>query len=272
MQRFALATIAITAALITASGASAQDTAAPDDWILTRVADKDAVIATVQFSNGITLVSRCAGQAFDVLILGLPEARRGSISRPLTFLAGNETEEAPYVWSVGADPTTAFSRIPAITARSLAKGGKLQIIIPGDSGRPRTRYVMELGQSGSAVEETLTHCNRALVDPRDNELEGDGDGLPTGIVWTRPPRPTFPDSVQGRSPVYGYVAMSCLVTAQGRPDNCQIESEQPAGFFLGRSVVSSLRAARLGQTDEARAAGRPFGGSIILFTVNFELQ
>lgn len=270
--RSVLSALAFSAALSAFSGAAAQEAEPPEDWIVTRVPDKDAVVASVPFNNGITLASRCTGQTFDVLILGLPEARRGSISRSLTFLVGDETEEKPYVWSVGTDRTSAFSRVPAITARSLAKGGKLQIIIPGDGGAPRTRYVMDLGPSGSAVEETLTHCGRALIDPRDDELEGDGDGLPNGIMWTRPPRPTFPDSVQGRQPIHGYVAMTCLVTAQGKPENCQIESEQPPGFNLGRSVKNSLGGARLGQSEEARATGRRFEGAMILFTVNFELQ
>jgi hypothetical protein len=262
----------VTAALTRSTGASAQAALPPEDWVVTRLADKDAVIASVPFNNGITLVSRCAGQVFDVMIMGLPEARRGTVSRPLTFLVGDETDEKPYAWTVGSDRTSAFSRIPALIARSLAEGGKLQIIVPGERGAPRTRYVMDLGPSGAAVEETLTHCGRALVDPRDDQLEGDGDGLPNGIVWARTPRPEFPSAVQGRSPVNGYVGLTCLVAAEGRLDACEIESEQPVGYNLGRSVLRSLGAARLGQTDEARAAGRRFEGAMIVFTVNFRLQ
>lgn len=175
---------AITAAALSTApvSAMAQDAPAAEDWVMTRVPDRDAVIASVPFNNGITLVSRCAGQVFDVMVMGLPEARRGDISRQLTFLVGDETDEKPYAWTVGTDRTAAFSRVPALIARSLAEGGKLQIIVPGERGAPRTRYVMDLGPSGAAVEETLTHCGRPLVDPRDDELEGDGDGLPNGIV------------------------------------------------------------------------------------------
>lgn len=274
MQRAPLFLAAFVAAIVFApsTGALAQDAPPSEDWVLTRVADKDAVIASVPFNNGITLVSRCANQVFDVMIMGLPEARRGDISRQLTFLVGEETEEKPYAWSVGTDRSAAFSRLPAMIARSLAEGGKLQIIVPGGQGTPRTRYVMDLGPSGAAVEETLTHCGRPLVDPRDDDLEGDGDGLPNGINWIHPPRPTFPSEVQGRSPINGYVALTCLVTSEGRPGDCQIESEQPPGFNLGRSVMRSLDSSRLGQTDEARAAGRRFEGAMIVFTVNFRLE
>ena len=271
-MNFSRLALCILAAFSASTAAVSQEVEPPEDWVISRIPDKDAVIASVPFNNGITLVTRCTGQVFDVMILGLPEARRGANSRSLTFLVGDETEEKPYVWSIGTDRTSAFSRVPAITARNLAEGGKLQIIVPGEGGAPRTRYVMNLGPSGSAIEETLTHCGRALVDPRDDQLEGDGDGLPTGIMWTRPPRPEFPSSVQGRQPVHGYVAMTCLVTAEGRLANCEIESEQPPGYNLGRSVKNSLGGARLGQSDEARAAGRRFEGAMILFTVNFELR
>lgn len=149
----ALPALLTTALLATPFSAATQDASASEDWTLTRIADKDTVIASMPFSNGVTLVARCSNNVFDVLLLGLPEARRGELTRQLTLLIGDETDATAYAWTVGSERSVAFSRAPAITARSLAKGGKLQIIVPARGDTPRSRYVMELGPSGSAIEE-----------------------------------------------------------------------------------------------------------------------
>lgn len=275
MNRALLTLLTAASLLLCAQSAHAQELSTPtaeDDWQIIRLTDQNAVLATVPFNNGITLLARCYDSVFDVMLMGLPEARRGETSRQLTLLIDQETEEKPYVWTVGEDRTVAFSRVPAMIARELAKGGALQIIVPGERGAPRTRYVMDLGPSRSAIEETLTYCGRPLVDPRDHDATGDANGLPRGIVWTRPPRPTFPAAVLGRSPREGYVALSCAVTTEGRAADCQIESEQPPRFNLGRSVLRAVEDARLGLNDEARAAGQSLEGGTILFTVNFRMQ
>lgn len=243
-----------------------------EDWALTRLADQGTIGASVSFDSGISIIARCRNDVFDLIVGGLPEAPRGRLSRSLIVLGEGNTDERPFAWTVGRDRTVAFSRVPARFARILAKGGPLQIIVPGAAGQARTRYVLTLPPSGAAIEETLSQCGRPLVDPRDDRLEGEGDGMPNGIVWARPPRLEFPESVGGRSPTEGYVTISCVVGPGGRLAECQIESEHPAGFNLGRSALRALPNARLDQTPEARAAGRPFEGVLVLFSTNFILR
>ncbi|WAC59227.1 hypothetical protein [Brevundimonas sp. SL130] len=230
----------------------------------------------IDFTSGLTIAARCVDGVYDVLITGLPEAPSRALSRELGIQAGDQEEPFTSVWTVGTQRDTAFSRIPAVVARDLAKGGKLQVIVPATSKSPRTRYVMELNPSSTAIEQTLTACGRPMVDPREarsDEIEGNGqDGLPSSVSWQTLPRPTFPDSVNGRSPTEGYVVLSCVVDALGGLNECQTESEQPAGYNLGRSVERSLPRARIKLTDEAAATGTPLAGLMIRFSVIFKME
>lgn len=170
---------------------------------------------------------------------------------------------------MASDRTVAFSRVPAILARQLIPGGRLQIIVPGKEGGRRTRYVMNLRPSESALQQTLAHCGRPLEDPRDGLLIGDAKGLPGGITWTRMPLPDFPAATVHGSIEGGSVTLSCRVETGGRLTDCQVEDEFPVGHNLGLAVRRSLDAARVAQTEEARAAGAPFEGGLIVFTVLF---
>ena len=258
---------AVTAILFASTGFAAQaQEAAPNgqDWVLTHMPERKAVIALAEFDNGITLSSRCIDGVFEVIIQGLPEAR--GESRTLRIGVGGE---APYAsaWTVGANRSAAFSRVPARLARELAKGGKLEIAVAGQRGQPGVRYVMELAPSSSAVEQTLTACNRPLTDPRDLEAGDEAEsGLPDGISWDRAPQPTFPESVKGRSPTKGFVTLTCVTRATGRLEDCVIESEHPGGFNLGRSVRDSLSRAKVRSTDRNQPL---VDGLMIVFTVNF---
>jgi hypothetical protein len=247
--------------------------ATPQDWTLDVTPEQKAVIASVDFSNGVTVLARCMDGVYDVLIRGLPDANRGVMARELGIQMGDEAEPETSIWTVGQQRSAAFSRVPAIVARKLAEGGRLQIIVPATRETPKTRYVMELNPSSTAIEQTLTACGRPMVDlrmARSDDIEGNGqDGLPTAINWQTAPRPTFPAPVSGLTPLRGYAVLSCVATEDGRLDDCQIESEQPAGFNLARNVIRSLSRARVKLTEEEAASGRPLAGRVIIFSVNF---
>lgn len=247
---------------------------APLDWTVVRFTEEPTLIATVRFDNGIGLVARCMDGIFDVVINGLPPVSRRALTRQVGLQVGDEEVETTTVWTTGRDRTTAFSRIPARVARQLAKGGVLQIVVPPERGDgPRTRYVMDLDPSSTAIDRTLTACNRPLVDPRDDQALGDGrDGLPNQITWARQPRIDFPSPVGDRMALRGYVTLSCVVQPEGRLGDCQIESEHPPGYNLGKAVEAGMRTGRVRQGDEARAAGQRFEGELIIFTVVFTVS
>lgn len=245
------------------------------DWVLTRLPEAKTVVATISFTNGLHLVSRCQDGVYDLIVQGLPEVR--GVKRELAFQVGEGGESKTSVWSVGTSQSVAFSRIPAQVARDLAAGGELQIIVPPEQeGGRRTRYVMDIEPSSTAIEQTLNACGRPLVDPRMagvDEVDGNGqDGLPAFIQWRAAPRPSFPAPVGGRMPNQGYVVLTCLTKDDGSLSDCQTESEVPRGYNLGRAVERALPRARVALTDEAAASGADLAGRMISFSVNFELR
>ena len=277
MRSLLLLSAYLVAVATTTTPAFAQEiTPQSEDWTLTSAPERKAVLATIDFTSGLTIAARCVDNAYDVLITGLPEATRGSTSRELGIQAGDQEQPYTSVWTVGTQRSMAFSRLPAVVARDLAKGGKLQVIVPGNNGGPRTRYVMELDPSSTAIEQTLTACGRPMVDPRETraaEVDGNGqDGLPNTVQWQTMPRPTFPNPVRDRSPLEGYVVLSCVVTASGQLTECQPESEQPAGYDLWKAVERSLPRARLKLSDEASAARLTLADRMVRFSVNFKVE
>lgn len=269
-----LAVIVVSAAFVTAAPASAkaQESTAAENWITTRVREHDAVIAAAPFSNGITLMARCMDNVFGLVLTGLPEVAAPATSRSLILVVGDD-EERPYIWNIAAaERSAALSRVPAIIARQLAKGGRLQIIVPAEEGERRTRYVVDLPRSGAGIEEVLTRCGRPLVDPRDDLLQGDGAGMARGYVWRQMPRPEFPSPTVHGARSGGMATMSCQVLETGRVTDCEIEDEFPAGFGFGQAARRGVSNARIGQTEEAREAGRPFAGGRIIFTTTFMMS
>lgn len=270
---FRLAVAGLSAAILTTPAAPAlgQDAAAPQDWVVTRLREGNTLIASAPFDNGITIAARCSRDAFTLILTGLPEVDRSESDRTLILVVGEDGEERSDTWTVANDRTVAFSRVPAIITLRLIEGGPFHVIVPGEPGGPRTRFVMSLRPSESALQETLTHCGRPVDSPRDTALLGDGRGLPAGFTWTRAPLPDFPSATVHGSATGGSVTLTCRVGEGGRLSECIVEDEFPAGFNFGRAVLRSLGAARVGPSEEARATGAPFEGRLILFTVRFAM-
>lgn len=271
-----LRSVAVAAALLGSLSPSLAHARQDSDWVLTRAPEQKTVAAILQFSSGIFLMARCTDQVYDLVIGGLPEAPRGKLTRELGIVVADWERPRTTVWTVGENRTVAFSRIPAMVARDLAEGGNLQVIVPPErEGAPRTRYVMELESSGSAVAETLTACGRPLVDSRDAEDDDEGngqDGLPPALTWATAPRPTFPAPVNGLSPSEGYVVLSCVSDAEGALGDCLTESEQPPGYRLGPAVARAMPRARVKLTEQGEASGHELAGRLIIFSVNFKME
>lgn len=263
------ALIAVVAA--TSSPSLAQDPASTgaDDWALTRLRREGALVAAAPFDNGITLIARCMDNTFGLIFTGLPEVAEGVGSRPLTLVVG-DGEERPYVWNVAAvNRGTALSRVPAVIARQLAKGGRLQIIIPAEQGGRRTRYIVPLPKSADGLAEVMTKCGKPLVDPRDEELIGNGEGLTGRFKWVRPPNGDVSSSGIASLQTGGTVTLSCTALPTGRVVDCEVEDEFPTAAGYGRVARLMAQNGRIGWADGAEEAHLPFPGGRIVFTTNF---
>ena len=244
-----------------------------DDWTLDVSAERKATVAHIEFDSGLSIAARCVDGAYDLLISGLPEAPPRMTEREVAVAVGEDDDLDTTVWSVGANRAVAFSRLPAIVARKLASGGKLQIAAIDPSTNRRMRYVMEIDPSSTAIEQTLTACGRPLIDPRDDILEGNGqNGLPASIIWQRAPKAEFPSPVNDRSPINGYAVLTCVSHRNGSLDNCQVESETPRGYNLGRTALRSIYQSRVKLSDEAVQSGALLEGRIISFTMKFVME
>lgn len=257
-----------------ATNAQAQESSTPvDDWTLSVVPASKSTVAFVDFDSGVSLAARCVNNDYDLIIMGLTEAPAQTTSRTLAFSVGQDDDYDTTVWSVGMDRTTAFSRVPAIVARQLAKGGKLQIVSTDPVTRQRTRYLMQLEPSSTAIAQTLTACGRALVDPRDKEAEGNGqDGLPSSVSWVRMPRPNFPYISGNQAPLEAYAVMTCVARRTGRLEDCQIESENPRGYGFAQAAQRAMWGSQIRLNPEAIAAGKNLDGLLIRFTTNFRMD
>lgn len=259
------------AALAVGTSAVAQDAQTPEiqtpevqpDWELQRDAESESIFAYVPLTTGLVIAVRCTKGSFDAVIAGLPEARRNDRTRTLRIgLRGEHAHDTR--WNVTTDRTVAIADYPAPFARELRAGGAMTITIPNGGGEGRNlRHEIELPPSSSAIDQTLSACDRPLTDPRDALLPQIEDGgLPRGIVWDRAPRPTFPHSAYAS----GYAVVSCLMTAQGRLDQCVLEAQQPADSAFGRAAMRATADARL--TSPAETPGQ-YTPRIVAFRVHF---
>jgi len=246
--------------------ASAQDTTTEPDWDLLNDPGKKSLIAYVPATTGLTLAVRCVDGALDGVIAGLPAFPRGRPTRPLNLGFGDIPPHETR-WSVTTDRTVAISDYPAAFARSLVKGGRLNIVIPGGAGEGRNlRHDLMMPPSSGAIEQVLTACGRPLVDPRDALLPDiEDNGLPLGLKWARPPRPRYPNT----NFASGYAVISCVGQPDGTVDQCQVESEQPARGRFGEAALRSVGDARL---DLAALPPGRILPHMIAFRVNFYMD
>lgn len=240
--------------------ALAQDASA--DWDLANDQRRKLMVAYTQFNNGVGLATRCIDGGFEAVITGLPPAGRIS-NRPLRIAFGDE-ELVQYSWSVGIDDTIAVSQLPAPFARELRNGGRLRILVPRGAADGRNlMYDLTLPASSASIDQTLTTCNRPLVDPRDAELDAlQEDGVPTNLTWAVRPTPRFPRTNYAR----GFAVATCVTNPDGTLRDCTIESEHPRDGRFGQATLDAARRARLQNVDQP---GSPVPVTRVLYKTNY---
>lgn len=240
--------------------ALAQDASA--DWDFANDERRKLMVAYAQFNNGVGLATRCVDGGFEAIITGLPPAGRIS-NRPLRTAFGDE-ELVQYNWSVGIDDTVAVSQLPAPFARELRNGGRLRILVPRGAADGRNLlYDLTLPASSASIDQTLTACNRPLVDPRDAELDALlEDGVPTDLNWAVRPTPRFPRTSYAR----GFAVATCVTNPDGTLRDCTIESEHPRDGRFGQATLDAARRARVQNVDQP---GSPVPVKLVLFKTNY---
>lgn len=253
-------------ALLGAGQAFAQD-AAPsgEDWDLVRDDKTQTTLAYVTTTSGVSIAMRCVKGSYSALLVGLPEVTRRTKTRPLGITFRDE-EQRDWRWNVTTDRSGAVADFPAPFARELRQGGRLQIVVPNGGGEGRNlRYDLELPASGSAIDETLTACERPLVDPRDQELDAIAeDGLQVGMRWERQIRPRYPSRSRYAE---GFAVTTCIAQPDGQLRNCLIETEHPGDGRFGEAVVAAARNASVAYDGDQPTAPR-----MMSFRVNFLMQ
>ena len=237
----------------------------PQDWNLLRDDQKKIVVVATNFDNGIGVAVRCIDRSLEAFISGLPEIEADT--RELRVRFPEHTRDHTQMWTVATNSTIAISNFPAGFARNLREGGRLDIVVPGGAeGGRNLRYVLDLPASNAAIDETLTACNRPLIDPRDAEIEALPEGgLPVNIVWVSRPRPEYPTATNY---VRGFASVMCLTNPNGSLRDCTAEAEYPRDSGFGDEAIKAARRARVGNADPS---GGPVPLTSILYRTNFVL-
>lgn len=257
----------LTTMLTFALPAVAQEAAG--DWDLTVKPEEKLTIAYTEFDNGLLLGARCQGSTFQVLIGGLPEAPAArdlmSARRMLGISFGDDTI-SDQGFMIADNRRVAFSELPSSLARSMRKGGRMQIVAEGAAeGGRNLRYVIELPPSNAAIDQALGACGHPLVDPRDSEFDALGDdGLPADIKWRREPVTEYP---QGRTFTAGFAVVTCLGRPDGQLSDCVVETEFPANGGFGAAALKATRSGRLVNRD-----GGPVPLTRIVYRTNFRMD
>lgn len=252
------------AGLALASPVAAQE----DDWDLIRNDTTGVVTASVVFSDGFGIATRCTNGVFEVLMAGLPQAEGNDDTRLLEVGLG-EDETYTQSWTNGSNRTVAFSQYPARFARVLRRGGVLRVTAQGAAEASAGTITVELPTSPAAVNETMTACDRPLED---NRLANVGwvvptDGIPHPLTWRVQPAPEYPRDALRAGLVSGFAVVNCLAMPNGRLDDCEVESEFPVGYGFGEASIDGTRAARV------RVEGqREVPPSIVIFRLQYLME
>lgn len=257
------------AGLLAASSVLAQSASTPpvDDWDVTRDPGKKAVVAHVGLTTGLVIATRCLNGRFDAMFAGLPAAPGRGLTRSLTLAWDDEPERAT-TWNVTTDRTVAIADYPASTARRLREGGRLRVTVPNGAGPGRNlTHDIELPASSAAISETLTACDRPLVDPRDALLPDVPDGgLSAPAQWARTPRMNYPSNARYAA---GYAVLTCITQPDGALGQCMVESEHPMDGRFGEEALKGARSARVTIPGEERGRYSP---RMVAFRATFILH
>lgn len=250
--------LVIAAALALAAPAAAQTA---DGWDLRADPASGVTVAGAAFDSGLAIIFRCQAGSLDAILTGLPAGDPGGRRLELSF-AGADYE--PQGW-VNAEPTTAaYSQRPARLARMARRGQGLAVRVPATDWDQARVYQMALPTDPGGLDTVLDACGVPLEDPRDRlptYVRNDADPL----SWAVQPTPVFPPGAQQAGVLSGRVTLSCVIGADGRPEDCKVEMQSPASHGFDRAALAAAAAARFDLPDDTASAV----GKLIVFQIAF---
>lgn len=248
---------------LTASSANAQDVT--DDWALTADQGRNLMLATAAYSTGQTIAVRCQAGTLDVLVTALPVVA-GQMRFVETTVGERPPESAS--WFSGEAGAAILSSAPGPTARALRAGGRLQLSVALDTENdgPMRQYAFDLPGQSASLDRVLDACNTPKTDARDDLPRWMRSRGYAGEFWIRRPIPEYPMEAIGARIRSGYAVVSCVFSADGRPRQCQVESESDRRAGFGQSAVRAMATGRISLTVE----GGPRPGELGVFTMRFQ--
>lgn len=228
-------------ATLVAGSAVAQDGAGGSDWDYAEDAGRNLSVASVEYSNGASLIVQCLGGDVTVGIGGLP----GFTSSPVRLerRRSDGRVEDTY-WRTSGD--SLITSDSGRYARSFRAGGRL--ILKGDpEGGPPVQLSLSLPQQSNNLDRVLTSCGSPLESPFDNALD-------VGRLMAVAPRIEMPPSALRRHDLIS-VYVECLI-ADGRLTSCRSDRQRPVDPQGGAAVAREANGTRVGLSDVAAAEGR----------------
>ena len=249
---------AAAAALFAASPAAAQT------WTAQPASDAWDAAAVAQWDSGVAMVARCREGDFR-LITQLVAPMEGMAAT--VDYAFDEGETQSELSGLSRSRQAVFARVPADFARELISARSLDMTVNDGETRPQ-RYILDAPGAPEVLGNVLTACGEPLV----------ATPHPPGTVitnpdWTERPSGTdlagfYPDRAL-QSNINGDATVQCMVTVEGRLEECLPLSEDPEGEGFGVATVAAAQHFRM---TPALADGEPVGGSLVNITIRWRLD
>lgn len=223
-------------------GARAQDSAV-DDWDFATNPSQRLTVAAVQYSSGVLLRVECRDGQLALGVSGLDSVsfRGRRLDRTLS-----DGTIVPTYWEAARDGSSLVMNYPVRFVRSLKAGGPLILDTPAGTTLP-IHIRLDLPSGSTGVDQVLTACGYASVDPRDQTPELDALLLQVPGLEVAGPAFHYRQGIQ--------IEVSCLV-ADGRLSACQSDHEVPRDPEVGAATARAANGKTLRLTDVAAAEGR----------------
>lgn len=239
----------LVATLLTAS--SLAQNAGTDDWELTEA--PGVIMASVRYGGGQAIAVRCRDNQLETFVVGLgPPPTLGQYE---VSFDGEEFRSQSWLTQPSG---ISYSTDPKFMGRRMRVSRQVSIRAPSAEG-PARRYDLDLPSSSEGLAAVFDRCGSPLSDERDALGRVSEDA-----VWRRRPVPVYPDVALQRS-ASGVVGLSCVIRADGRPEDCRVEMAAPTGLGFEESALRAARDARLELPDPADQ------GRVAAFIIRFSL-